>query len=196
MPKIVDHDLRRAAIVEATCAVIADQGLEAATMRRIAERAGSTTGLVTHYFESKHAVLIAALRHVHRSAGHRMLSAIQDAAPDQRLRVVIEEALPVDRQRLGEWRVWLAFWAQASTDSELGAEQRSRYAEWTQLLEDVLEQSDCAAHVDSLIALIDGVGTRAALDSDEFPPDRQLAVVDHYLDATRHTVGARVIGQS
>ena len=183
MPKIVDHDVRRTAIVKATCDVIAADGLEAATMRRIAERAGSTTGLVTHYFESKRAVLIGALRHVHRAAGDRMLAAIHEAAPEQRLRVVIEQALPLDQQRLEEWRVWLAFWAKAAVDPELGVEHRARYVEWTQLLEHLLEESDCnvPVAVDGLIALIDGLGIRAALDPAEFPADRQLAVMDQYL---------------
>ena len=181
MPKIVDHDVRRTAIVKATCDVIAADGLEAATMRRIAERAGSTTGLVTHYFESKRAVLIGALRHVHRAAGDRMLAATHEAARGQRLRVVIEQALPLDQQRLEEWRVWLAFWAKAAVDPELEVEHRARYVEWTQLLEDLLEESDHNGPVDGLIALIDGLGIRAALDPAEFPADRQLAVMDQYL---------------
>ncbi len=69
MPKVVDHDARRAAIVEAALRVIAGAGLENATVRRIAHEAVSTTGLVTHYFANKDEILIAALRHVHRAAG-------------------------------------------------------------------------------------------------------------------------------
>ena len=183
VPKIVDHDLRRIAIVEATCDVIATEGLEAATMRRIAQRTGSTTGLVTHYFDSKRDLLLAALRSVHRAAGRRMLDATESGDRDQRSAVeaVIEEALPLDAERLNEWRVWLAFWAQASLDDELRREQHHRYDEWREMLEAVLRTSgrdvDVEVDVDVLIAVIDGVGTRAALDIDEFPPQRQIAIV-------------------
>ncbi|MGH3177968.1 MAG: TetR/AcrR family transcriptional regulator, partial [Streptosporangiaceae bacterium] len=52
MPKVVDHAARRAELVDAAWRVIAEEGLEAATMRRIAEAAGCTTGRVTHYFDS------------------------------------------------------------------------------------------------------------------------------------------------
>ena len=41
-------------------------------MRRIAEAAGCTTGLVTHYFASKDEILVAALRPSHEAAGARM----------------------------------------------------------------------------------------------------------------------------
>ena len=44
MPKIVDHDERRATIAAAAAMVIADDGVEGATMKAIASRAGVTTG--------------------------------------------------------------------------------------------------------------------------------------------------------
>lgn len=186
MPKIVDHDQRRAAIVAATCDLIASEGLDAATMRRIAERTGSTTGLVTHYFESKQAVLVAALREVHRAAGKRMFAAIASTTRESALRAVVEESLPLDAPRRAEWRIWLAFWGQAATDMELGREQHRRYAEWTGLLDELVSspdgsRADGSTAVDELIALIDGVGTRATLDPDAFPAERQLALVDRFL---------------
>ena len=181
MPKIVDHDQRRAAIVAATCDLIASEGLDAATMRRIAERTGSTTGLVTHYFESKQAVLVAALREVHRAAGKRMFAAIASTTRESALRAVVEESLPLDAPRRAEWRIWLAFWGQAATDMELGREQHRRYAEWTGLLDEFVSRADGSTAVDELIALIDGVGTRATLDPDAFPAERQLALVDRFL---------------
>src|SRR5580692_1468139 len=73
MPKVVDHDARRAELVDAAWRVIAAEGLEAATMRRIAQAAGCTTGRVTHYFYSKDDMLVAALREVHRRAAERMI---------------------------------------------------------------------------------------------------------------------------
>ena len=73
MPKVIDHAVRRAELVDAAWRVIAEEGLEAATMRRIAEAAGCTTGRVTHYFDSKDDVLVAALREVHSRAAKRMI---------------------------------------------------------------------------------------------------------------------------
>ena len=54
MPKVVDHAVRRAELVDAAWRVIAEEGLEAATMRRIAEAAGCTTGRVTPSLQGNH----------------------------------------------------------------------------------------------------------------------------------------------
>ena len=40
MPKIIDHDERRQELIEASWAVIAAEGLEGVTMRKIATAAG------------------------------------------------------------------------------------------------------------------------------------------------------------
>jgi BetI-type transcriptional repressor, C-terminal len=42
------------------------------------------------------------------------------------LRAVLAEALPLDQERVLEWRVWLAFWGSAATNARLQAEQRTR----------------------------------------------------------------------
>ena len=48
MPKIVDHDARRAAIAEALWRVAERDGVEGVTMRAVAREAGWSTGVVTH----------------------------------------------------------------------------------------------------------------------------------------------------
>ena len=105
----------------------------------------------------------------------------QDGPYRSAVDAVIDEALPLDVERLREWRVWIAFWAQASIDEELRREQHYRYDEWREMLEAVLRADGRTVDVDALIAVIDGVGTRAALDIDEFPPERQLSIVAHVL---------------
>jgi hypothetical protein len=121
-----------------------------------------------------------------------MLAATEAGDLKQRSAVeaVIEEALPLDPERLREWRVWLAFWAQASLDDELRREQHHRYDEWREMLEAVLRSDGRKVDVDVLIAVIDGVGTRAALDIDEFPPERQLAIVAEVLAGPDHAPGS------
>src|SRR5438067_5665059 len=123
MPKVVDHAVRRAELVDAAWRVIAGEGLEAATMRRIAEAAGCTTGRVTHYFDAKDDVLVAALREVHRRAAERMRRHIREADAATALLEVVLEALPMDEDRQLEWKVWLAFWGRAVADERLRHEQ-------------------------------------------------------------------------
>jgi AcrR family transcriptional regulator len=53
--------LRRRALVDAATAVFAEKGYDAATTREIAERSGSSEGLIHRYFGSKHGLLLAIL---------------------------------------------------------------------------------------------------------------------------------------
>jgi TetR/AcrR family transcriptional regulator, transcriptional repressor of bet genes len=175
MPKVVDHAVRRAELVDAAWRVIAGEGLEAATMRRIAEAAGCTTGRVTHYFDSKDDVLVAALREVHKRAGERMIRHIGGADVATVLLEVLLEALPVDEDRQLEWKVWLAFWGRAAADERLRREQEQRYAEWRSLLDKLVRRArprDTAADrctaVDLVAGAIDGLGIQAVLEPASF----------------------------
>lgn len=183
MPKVVDHDERRAQIVMATWDALASVGLEGATMRVIAERAGCTTGRLTHYFDSREAILTAALRAVHERAGVRMIRAAEGASGASSLRAVLLEALPLDDDRRREWQVWLAFWAQAAVDGNLRAENEQRYREWRDVLDRLLRQAvpglragERAIRVDDLVALVDGLGLQATLDAGATDRSRSSAL--------------------
>ncbi len=168
MPKIVDPTEKRAELVAASWDVIASEGLSGATLRRVASQAGCTTGALTHYFPDRAALLTQTLRAAHVQAGKRMAAAAASASSDHdRLIAVLLESLPLDDERLREWRVWLAFWAGSMSDADLGRENTSRYAEWRSLLAPLVlpllaDPSECEAIVEELIALTDGLGLEAA----------------------------------
>jgi TetR/AcrR family transcriptional regulator, transcriptional repressor of bet genes len=179
VPKVVDHAVRRAELVDAAWRVIAEEGLEAATMRRIAEAAGCTTGRVTHYFDSKDDVLVAALREVYRRAAERIRRHIGGADVAAVLLDVLVDALPVDEDRQLEWKVWLAFWGRAAADERLRHEQEQRYAEWRGLLDMLIRRArphDAAADrrtaVDLIAGAIDGLGIQAVLEPASFTSAR------------------------
>ena len=77
------------------------------------------------------------------------------------------EGLPLDETRLREWRIWLAFWAEAMNDPDLAREDQQRYAEWEKVLSDAIDPMvDIApqkeTEVAHMIALVDGLGVRIA----------------------------------
>ena len=55
-------DARRALVLDAARAVFAEHGLEGASIRVIAKRAGYTAGAIYSYFDSKEAIYAALLR--------------------------------------------------------------------------------------------------------------------------------------
>lgn len=193
MPKIVDHDQRRRELLEATAAVIAAEGIQAATVRRIAQQAGCTTGLVTHYFAEKDDLIIGALRHVHAAAADRMKMVVHghQAGGMGALRAVLLEALPLTSVGQLEWRVWLSFWGVAWSSAPLSAEHRERYAPWRRLIHNLLRQAARLGQVtpdlnlpeatDRLLALIDGLGLQATYEPRRLTNRRVAAIIDAQL---------------
>lgn len=193
MPKRVDPDLQRRAIASAAIAVINDVGLDRARLRDVAKAANVTTGAVMHYFDGKDAVLEAALE----EAVRRIL-AKQDRAQATSGKLDIQTFirgastyLPIDAESRLEWRVWLAFWGRAIADDRLRALHREYYAEIVSRLVALLPslcqsgpppspeaRQRCA---DAVIAAIDGIGTRATLEPELWPPERQRETLSHML---------------
>lgn len=169
MPRLVDHDARKGELLDASLALVAAEGIEAATLRRLARAADCTTGAINYYFEGRDALLVAMLRRAHQTTGARMLRAAgRGASPRDRLWAVLMEALPLDPHRLAEWRVWLAFWGAAAGNPALVEENLARYAEWRALLQTLVRdlagtRDDLPLWVDALMGLIDGFGLQIAL---------------------------------
>ncbi|MFT3706403.1 MAG: TetR/AcrR family transcriptional regulator [Archangium sp.] len=154
----------REAILQAATALLAEGGFAEASLRNVATRAGCTTGSVTHHFADRQELLMATLERAHQAAAARMLEKVSASLkPKAQLRAVIHEALPLDRKRMIEWRVWLAFWNEAAANPAVAREHSKRYREWRAALDALLRPlvaspSSRAHHVDSLVALIDGLG--------------------------------------
>ena len=117
MPKIVDHAKRREEIALVACKVVAKFGFEQATVARIANAAGYTTGMVAHYYESKQAIILAALRLILLRIEGRLTRERDTGEAD--LPSVLSEALAVDSQRFTECAFWMAFWGQVPADKKL-----------------------------------------------------------------------------
>ncbi|MCG8591853.1 MAG: TetR family transcriptional regulator C-terminal domain-containing protein [Proteobacteria bacterium] len=183
MPKIVDHAERRAEFAEAAFKTIVENGIENASVRAVASAAGSSTGALVHYFGSKDDLLLHALRHAGSKVATRMLAALDRHNGVEGLRQVLFEALPLDEERAGEWRIWLAFWGRAVNDPELFQEQQTRYRRWRDLVQSVIEgcqregalpaSLDAVHEAQLILAFIDGLGVQATFDPEQMPPARQ-----------------------
>jgi len=117
MPKIVDHAQRREEIALVACKVVATHGFEQATVARIARAAGYTTGMVAHYYDSKQAIILAALRLILLRIEQRLTRERESGEAD--LLSVLSEGLAIDAQRFTECAFWMAFWGQVPADKKL-----------------------------------------------------------------------------
>jgi AcrR family transcriptional regulator len=77
MPRIVDHDARRAELLDGAFELFADRGWAALTMRGIARELGVSTGTLYHYFDGK----VAMARAMYRRRVGRDIADVEEQVP-------------------------------------------------------------------------------------------------------------------
>jgi len=192
VPKVVDHDERRQDFIKAAYETILEHGLANTTVRAVAKRAGYTTGALVHYFGDKDELIRLALDYSGEEVRARMQTAHQVRRGRAALREILLEALPLDKRRSANWRVWLALWYHSETNPDMRDEEKRRYREWTGRLAKPLEESieigelprrfDVKAEVTGLIAYIDGLGVQHLMSSRGMSGARLTKLLDQYLD--------------
>jgi len=187
MPKIVDHEERRRALASAALNAIAASGLDGVKLSDIARAAGVTTGAIAHYFPDKDALLAAALEEV-----CTRLHAKIDAPTEPVTLAAAASVLPLSNESRKEWRVWLAYWGRAPFSDQLRQIHQQYYLDIEAALCDGLAASvaDPQILAAAIIAAVDGVGTRATLEPEAWPPARQKALLAELLTPifTRHNL--------
>jgi AcrR family transcriptional regulator len=92
------------------------------TVRDVANAADCSTAIVSHYFHNKKELLVLTYR---GSIDRATVRADEAMGPDGAdLRGFLAQIMPLDEERLIEWKIWVAFWARAVSDPEIAAMQR------------------------------------------------------------------------
>ena len=181
MPKIVDRTERRTAIATAAAHAIADEGIEAVTMKGIAARANVTTGAVTHYFASKDEVVLEALLLVDASMKARFTNALEKKGS---LIDALLAALPHDAESRRDWNVWRVFSDRASRSEDLQAQYRVSTDAWLDAAVDALAAQHGSAtrsiRVDAeiIVHTVNAIGDEASVDPASWPVKRQRELLE------------------
>ena len=130
-------EVRRQDLIAATLDVIAEFGLQGATVREIADRAGVTPGLIRHYFVSKELMFQAAYRAIMNTMFETANDAAEELGTDaiSRLRIfVLANFKPpiIDPRNLS---LWATFISQITVDEALAAIHREGYLAFRDKLE-------------------------------------------------------------
>ncbi|MBV9204108.1 MAG: TetR family transcriptional regulator [Actinobacteria bacterium] len=120
MPIQVDHERQRERVTLLAARLVAQEGVAALTFRRVAEAAGTSTAIVSTYFADKRDLLLSTLRAAASRTTVRFEAAMNAGAG---LQECLEAWLPLDEDRLADWRVIIAFWGAAVADPELARVQ-------------------------------------------------------------------------
>ena len=191
MPRFVDHQLRRELVTEVAAELIAQSGVEALTVRRVAAAAGFSTTVVSHYFEDKRDLLRSTFRAAARRSSDRFEAAARDTG--RTVTTCLEALLPLDAAGRRDWQLFIAFWAMAASDAELHAEHRRRLRSararvYRVLNEDHAEPGrDLRAAASGLLTVVHGIATQAMFDPEYWTPRRQIEELRNAVDQPRFT---------
>ncbi|MFE9959621.1 TetR/AcrR family transcriptional regulator [Micromonospora sp. NPDC005299] len=190
MPARGDHDARRADVSAAVWRVLAVRGFGGLTLRAVAAEMGVSTGLLTHYFPNKRALVRHAVDVAERHTDARDRHA---AAGEGRpaLRAALLDVLPLTDEATVMSRVWVSYWDGALADEEFAADQRRRYDRWRARLRAQVDAALRGAPAgpgtdpDDLVAtcaaFAHGLVVQALFDPAAFPARRQVALLDRFL---------------
>lgn len=191
MPKIVDHDQRRQEVLAATWRVIARCGLDATTVRRIADEAGHSVGVLAHYFTNKEDILSSAHLLAFARARARIDEATRGRSSVEALRLAMLEALPLDEERLLEAQVDVSFLGHTVGNTHLrqirstsNAHSRTMWGSFvTQAQEagELCRDEDPGLIVDEIQALIESLSIQAIIDPTRMTAAHQEALVARFL---------------
>ena len=184
-------------LIEATLSSIAEHGYRRTTVRTIAESAGVTPGLVTHYFDGKDELLFEAYRYFRNNALAVYLAEADKGEPDPvgRLEAFVRSIL-FNAARAEQMRIWAGFVDLVTTDSNASAVQAATYERF------IREIGNCVIRIhqlrgESLLAdaarsmavginsVIDGVWLECSLNPSRMTPAEAL-------DVALDMIGARL----
>jgi AcrR family transcriptional regulator len=181
-------DARRTGLIEATAAVLAEQGLAGTNVRAICARAGVSPGLLRHYFGGIDDLIAATYAATSDRMDAIFAAAVASAGADPRARLTAYLTAsfrpPVtDPELLG---AWTAFWALARSDARMMAIHATSYAGYRERLCELLVACG-AADADRLAimltAMVDGLWLELSLDATSFGAEAAVAMIERAVRA-------------
>jgi AcrR family transcriptional regulator len=177
----------RTRILDAAVGCLAEGGIDAVRVAKVAQLAGVSSALVHYHFSTREELLAQALESSFRIAGDvRSLNKYGSGTPLERLRSKLEESLPYPGRRQREWELWVELWLRAVREPALRttatAVYRQLHGSWVRLLDEGAEAGlwvidDARPAADRILALIDGYGLRALIEDPEIPVERAFDAV-------------------
>ncbi|GAB17060.1 putative TetR family transcriptional regulator [Gordonia effusa NBRC 100432] len=191
MPKLIDHDERRAQIGEALWRIVLRDGVGGVSIREVAAEAGISAGSLRHVFATKDELLLFSMQLVYHRAATRIAGHVEIDDPVEHGVAVLSEVLPFDDERRVEMHVNMALIAESGTRPTLRAEAVRAHDGLRQLCRNVIgrlrdyglvaERRDVEGEAMRLHALIDGAAMHLVL-GDNDPPEAVQRMLTLYLE--------------
>jgi AcrR family transcriptional regulator len=194
-----DRAAKRSELLEAAISVIAQDGVAAASLRKVAERAGTSTGAVTYYFANKEEMMAAVIENQFDTFDAML------KAGDGKIDIRAGLKRWLDSQGAtgsGDYIATFQLLAHARHEPALADVYQRRYAKYRQVFASMLAKgqrdgtirTDVSADLlaDQLSAMGDGWMLLFPIEPERFQPSRVKAL----LDATMALITPAVVKRS
>jgi len=177
----VDHEARRRKIAEVTASVIWREGLEAATIRRIAAELGGPTKTVTYYFADKQELL----RFTWEFLAQQYFEQVSAHKPTDIVGRLMAMAAS-DEKGLIRWRTYAAFLDQAARDPVIAQLQRQHTQAALTLIGDTIHALGIHHDIDRIAlmlnVMVQGISVQALADHTCWPVERIRDALTHQVE--------------
>jgi TetR/AcrR family transcriptional regulator, transcriptional repressor of aconitase len=182
-----DREARRTELLDAAVSVIAQEGFAEASLRRVAERAGCSTGAVTYYFANREEMMAAVIESQFDVFDAMLRVTDTEGKLDIRggLKRWLESLSP---NRKGEWVANFQLLSLARHESALAAVYQRRYAQFRDVFAALIAKGqrqgtirkDITAELlaDQISAMGDGWMMLFPIEPERFQPKRIKALLD------------------
>ena len=201
MPRLVDHEERRRAIVTAASRLIGARGIDSTNMRDLAREAGYTNGALSHYFAGKDEILRAAFEHVFEATNERVRRSIGRRRGLDALRRLAREIMPQTEETRLEAKVAVSLWQRALNDPQLAASNNQQLVAWRSEIVRYLAQAredneivdvDENVLANLLMTTMVGMQVTGVLDAEAATPAQQDAMIEQILSGVRAPGTAKI----
>ena len=193
MPKIVDHHKQKQKVAQAAMRVIKQDGLENASVRKVAVEAGISAGSMRHYFSTQQELFLFSMTLIQERVKERMTGLQLNGSTEENVLALLEQVLPLDEERRFEMEVWQAFTVKSMTEPDLQPLNAKMYDELFQmtqyclmtLKEDglLLYHIDLFVKTERLYAVINGLALNGILPPHRLPPQLIRSVLQMHLQS-------------
>ncbi|MFD2840662.1 TetR/AcrR family transcriptional regulator [Populibacterium corticicola] len=188
MPRLIDHAQREKDIGDAALRVLAQDGLTALSVRRVAEEADLATASLRRAFPTQEALRQFCLERIHRDVATR-IGTLTGQGVTLALSMLCE-LLPLDNVRRTELIVQLQLGSLALTDPSLVKNVHELHSGVRSVCAAALEairftrphtRTDASIEVERLHGLLDGLALHALWDASQETNTRVVATLNHHL---------------
>lgn len=187
MPKLGMQRVRRRQLIDATIETIEAHGFAETTIARISKAAGLSSGIISHYFGGKDALLAATMRTLLAELQAETITRLRRAGGDpvSRIEAVIGANFAPEQFTPRVSAAWLAFYGQVPHSPELArlhrAYVRRLHSNLRHAFRQLLGPTGAERSAEGMASMIDGIWVRAALGhrAPDIAQGHQLA--DEYL---------------